>query len=151
MKVKFVSCVSGLSGKMEEYVMCIDKKTGAVWMREYVKPETTEHNHHVGSVAKNISLFKSAVSDGYLEDLKDYADRYNLATMGQPGKLTGYTSLLKMLYALKKAIPVVDLLTLTPQDVVDSDLPIKTVKEAIQNGILPFIQRNTTLDAWIVV
>ncbi|MDP8232921.1 MAG: hypothetical protein P9L91_09695 [Candidatus Zophobacter franzmannii] len=150
MKVKFVSCVSGISGKMEEFVFCVDKKTGVVWMREYVKPEITEHNHQIGSIAQNISLFKDTVSEGYLEDLKDYADRHNLATIGLPGKMNGYTALMKMLYALKRAMPDVDLLTLTPQEVIDSDLPIKTIREAIDNGILPFIQRYTTLDAWII-
>jgi hypothetical protein len=150
MKVKFVSCVSALSGKMEEFVMCIDKKSGTVWMREYVKPETTAHNHMVGSIAKNAGLFKEGVSTGYMDNLMDYADRYNLATLGQTGRVTGYTTLMKVLYALKKAIPGVDLLTLTPQDVIDSDLPIKSVREAIANGLLPFIQRYLDLDADII-
>jgi hypothetical protein len=90
------------------------------------------------------------VSEGYSYDLKDYADRYNLATLGYSGRVSCYTVLTRMMYALKVAVPDVDLKTITPQDVVDMDLPVKTVYEAIENGLLAPVKREQQLMSFII-
>jgi hypothetical protein len=145
MKAKFIKGISGLSGKLDEMVYCLDKKSGTVWVREYVKPEETEQNHKVGSAARNFGVFKSAVSPDYLNDLKDYADRYNLSTMGKCSRLNSFTALMKALYSLKILIPEVDLLTITPEEVVANEYPLRTVQEAIDYGLLPEIPRSSDL------
>ncbi len=146
MKAKFMKGFIGLSGKLDELVYCIEKKSGAVWTRDYVIPRKTAHNREIGSSGKNIGVFWKSVSEGYMDDLKDYADRYNLATIGYGGRISGYTALMRMLFTLKQAIPSLDLKTITPQDVVDMDLPIKSVWEAIQNGVIAPVKRGEQLD-----
>jgi hypothetical protein len=150
MKVKFIKGFSGLSGKMDELVLCIEKKSGACWVRDYVKPRETEHNHEVGNATRNMGVFKSAVSSGYFNNLKDYADRYNLHTLGISKRLNSFTTLMKALYILKDAVPEVDLLTITPEEVVANEYPLRTVKEAIEYGLLPSIPRCDDLDNFIL-
>jgi len=122
-------------------VYCQDKKTGVVWVREYVEPEITDHNHYIGSVSKNLGVFFKSVSVGYMQDLRDYADRYNLMTLGEAGRATAYALLYKMMYALKKEMPTIDLMTITPADVVADDLPVKTIRDAVESGLLPEVDR----------
>ena len=136
MKVKFSCPVKGLSGKKDELVFCYYKKSGVVIAREFVEQEITEHNHTIGSQAKNLSQFYHSVSTGYFEDLMSYADRYNLETIGNSSNYNGFTVLTKMMYSLKKNDPTVNLLTITPTDVVVNNLPITTIREAIDTGLL---------------
>jgi hypothetical protein len=57
---------------------------------------------------------------------------------------------MKALYILKDAVPEVDLLTITPEEVVANEYPLRTVKEAIEYGLLPSIPRCDDLDNFIL-
>ena len=139
-----------MSGRLDDLVFCVDKKTGVVWVRDYVVPERTEQNTRMGLTAKNLGVFKNTVSSGYFADLKDYSDRYNLSTLGESGRLNCFSALNKMMYALKRAYPSIDLTTITPQFVIDNDLPIKTIAEAVENKLLPAVKRYEELVNTIV-
>ncbi len=141
MKVKLAAWIKSMSGRLDDLVFCVDKKTGNVWVRDYVVPERTEQNTRMGLSAKNMAVFRQNINEEYYSDLEDYSDRYNLQSLGQSGRLNGYSVLNKMLYALKRAYPTIDLTTITPQFVVDHNLPIRTVAEAIEHGFLPPVPR----------
>ncbi len=150
MKVKLACWIKSVSGKLDDLVFCVDKKTETVWVRDYVVPELTEQNHLMGSIAKNLGLFRRDTSEGYFADLKDYSDRYNLSSLGQSGRMNCYAAHLKMMFALKKSTPEVDLLSITPQDVIDNDLPVKTIAEAVENKLLPSVTRFEELTNLII-
>jgi hypothetical protein len=150
MKITMMGLIRKLSGRMGDFIIYADKNSDAVWMREYTYPELTENNHYVGNVAKNLAEFKKSVSPDYLEDLENYADRYNLQSVGTSKKLNAYSTLLKMMHNLKREIPAVNLLTITPEIVVDADLPMKTISEAVESGLLPVVRRYQNLESFIV-
>jgi hypothetical protein len=56
-----------------------------------------------------------------------------------------------MLYRLRKAVPTVNLVTITPVDVVAGELPVRTVREAVEYGILPIVSRYEELDHPILI
>ena len=146
MKAKFAVWLKSLTGRLDDIVFCRDKKSDTVWVREYVTPELTTHNHYMGNVAKNLSQFKKLLSEGYLSDLRIYSDRYNLKTIDEKGRSSSFALLFKMMFALKRAVPNVDLETIIPMDVIDSDLPVKTIREAVEYGFLPIVTRYEELD-----
>ncbi len=150
MKIKLACWIKSVSGKLDDLVFCVDKKTGNVWVRDYVVPARTAQNTLMGLVSKNLAVYKQNVSAGYFSDLEDYSDKYNLATLGQPGRLNSASTLNKMMYALKRAYPAIDLVTITPQYVVDHSLPIRTIAEAIENNLLPQVPRYDELVHLIV-
>jgi hypothetical protein len=55
-----------------------------------------------------------------------------------------------MMHNLKREIPAVNLLTITPEIVVDADLPMKTISEAVESGLLPVVRRYQNLESFIV-
>jgi hypothetical protein len=150
MKVKYMKGFKALTGKLDEMVYCLEKKSGACWAREYVVPELTENNQNMASRSANLSNFYKAVSSGYLHDLKDYCDRYNLMTVGRGGRCNSSSLVIKMMYALKKEIPSLDLATITPAGVVAAELPVRSLCEAVENGILPIVSRYQELENWIL-
>lgn len=150
MKTKLNAAFNAMSGRLGRLVYCCDKDGNVSWVREYTEQTITEHNHYTGNVGKNLALFKGNVSSLYMGDLKNYADRYNLSDFRKGRYLNGYTILTKMMFALKKAGYPVDLLTVTPQDVIDNAFPVRTLKEAIENELLPRVARYDDLTYWIV-
>ncbi len=139
-----------LSGKHGKLVYCCDEDGNIMWVREFVMPEITDHNHYMGDVSKNIAVYKTHLNPEYIDDLKDYTDRYNLSHTHKCRPPSYASLLMKMMFKLKKDGYPVDLTTVTPEVVVDMDLPIRTVSEAVDNGLLPMIPRYEDLTHWIV-
>jgi hypothetical protein len=150
MKTKLNASFKAMSGRLGKLVYCCDKDGNVCWVREYSYPEITEHNHEIGDIGKNLGKYKKAVSTPYLTDLKDYIDRYRHSPNCTSGYINYASMLTKMMYALKKAGYPVDLYTVTPQVVVDNAFPVRTVKEAIENGLIPMVKRYDDLVNWIV-
>ena len=150
MKLSLLPFITGLSGRLGKLVFCIEKKSGACWSRIYVKPELTENNHEFGSASKNLSNIYHQASEGYIEDLRNYSDRYNLNSDKISRGLKAYTSFTKMMYALKRTHPAVDLRTLSLEEIMEEDLPVRSVKEAVDNELLPAVKRYEELNCSIV-
>ncbi len=150
MKLSLLPLLTGLSGRLGKLVFCIEKSSGACWTRYYVYPELTEHNHNIGSVGKNMSIIYHSANIGYIEDLKNYVDRYNLSGFGSNGRLRAFTCFTKMLYNLKKSHESVNLKTLTIEQIMNDDLPVRSIKEAIDNQLLPAVSRYQELNVLIV-
>ena len=150
MKVHLAKPFNAFSGKMEGLVYYVDKFTGKGYCRDYVVPERTNQNTNIGNTTKNLSVYYKSLSVGYVRDLKNYADRLNMMLIGHGTRVNGTSMNIKMMYLLKKALPVLDLSTITPQQVVDLELPIRTIREAVESGLIPMVARYEELDSWIV-
>jgi hypothetical protein len=70
--------------------------------------------------------------------------------IGHGTRVNGTAMNIKMMYLLKKAVPTINLMTITPQEVVDLELPIRTIREAVESGLIPYVARYEELDSWIV-
>ncbi len=136
MKVKLEVRPTGLSGKIGELVYCYDRRTGTIIARRYAYPKITEHNRKVGSASAN--LFKLNPSKGYKENLYFYVDRYNGLRENRNSRARSWVNIyLKMMYAMAKADPTLDLSTLTREEIQQRELPCLSLKRAIEAGLLP--------------
>ncbi len=141
MKVSVAKPFVGFSGKLSELVYYIDKFTGTMYCRDYVVPHKTINNTNLGNRTKNLSLFYAAASPGWVSDIKNYADRLNIIIMGHGTRLNGFSMLLKLMYILGHAIPDLDLRTVTIEEIIERGIPITTIREAVEAGIIPMVPR----------
>ncbi len=141
MKVKYMRPVDGFVGKLAKMVYYVDKITGAPLARAYVKPTMGENHYSMADRSSNIGKFYHSISQGYLTDLQNYSDRFNIMVLGHGTRVNSNSLLIKMLYSLKREVPSVNLVTITPQYAIDSGLPITTVRQAVEAGIIPIVPR----------
>ncbi len=141
MKVNLMKPFGAFSGKLDELVYYVDKFTGKGYARDYVVPKHSEQNTIIGNTTRHLSQYYKDLSPDYLCDLRNYADRLNVMLMGHGTRLNGPSMNMKLMYMLKKALPGIDLQTITPQEVFDNDLPVKTIKEAVETGLIPMVPR----------
>ncbi len=128
-----------VSGKSGELVYCYNRRTGGMYAREYVYPELNENNHKMGSVAKN--LFKIQPSDDFKYDCRTYAYLYANSRKNRGVKIWTWSNCyLHLMYAMAKAVPDVDLSTLTREEIYQRDLPCVSVKRAVEAGLLEAVE-----------
>lgn len=145
MKVKFTRGYPGISGKSDGIVYCYSRTTGLFYARRYVRPEITAANKRVGGIAKN--LFRIDPSPEYRNDLSLYLSRYNALRENRNRPVRSWTNLyLKLMYAMAKADPGIDLRTLDREEIILRDLPCLSLKRAVEAGILPAVQGYVSFD-----
>ncbi len=136
MKVKLEVRPTGLSGKVGDLVYCYYRREGMIIAREYTYPRITEHNKKVGSISSN--LFKLEPSDGYKSNFYTYVDRFNGLKENRSSRARSWTNIyLKMMYAMAKADPTIDLRTITREEIFERQLPCISLKKSIEAGLLP--------------
>jgi len=150
MKVSLSFPFLTLKGKRGKSVYYHTKNSYCVTMREYVIPEPTINNTNFANKSANIGAFYKQVSPGYLYDLATYARSYNLEYMDPNCYYQTYSIYVRMMYALARLVTTVDLSTITPAQVVTEALPIITVAQAIDAGLLPKVPDYEYLDHTLI-
>jgi len=137
MKVYFKYGLQGYSGYLDDAVFYYNPKIKLTLMRPYVYPELNHNNERTTSIMANLKLINP--SEGYKQNLRDYIMYYNDSKEYGHKPLSAWnTAWLKMLFAMQEAMPdVVNLQTLSREQIYDMNLPCKTVKAAIEAGLLP--------------
>jgi hypothetical protein len=141
MKVKFKYGIRTYSGTIDEMVYGSYRDDKLCIGREYVYPTLTEQNTLLGNIAKNIPTLYAAASTDWKDDLKLYATR-NCRENVPKDKVcpTAYAVFIKLMYAWQDDDPEhVDLATVTPEDIPTLGAKFDTVKDAIDNELLPEI------------
>ncbi len=145
MKVHYKKSLCGYSGTSDDAVYYYHSRLQLSLVREYVKPRESNPNRRIKAVMANLKLI--APSAGYKQNLKDYLIRYNAMKENQNKLMLTWNNLwLKMLNALEKANPAVDLTTLSRAQIYTEDLPCKSVKTAVEAGLLPAVQNYQNLN-----
>ena len=145
MRVYFTYPITTLSGKRDETVFSSYNENTACVAREYVIPEYTDQNERVGNIATNLGNVYNSFDNDYLEDLRTYSHRANIAAPFGDYPVNFYANYSRMWWAVSKDDPTVDLKTVTFADIALLDIGIKTVKEAIDSGFLPPIAQYADL------
>lgn len=137
MKVQLEPYLWQLSGKRGDLVYCCNREQGGMYARRYVYPRLGEHNHRMGSATARIHALQP--SEAYRLDLKDYL--WQLCREHRYCRVRSWSGLyVKLMYALAKADPTVDLGTLSREEIYARDLPCRTVKRAVEAGLLPEVR-----------
>ena len=139
MKVHFKYGLKGYSGNVDEAIYYYNPKSKLTLMRPYVYPKLNHNNERTTNIMANLKLINPSL--GYRQNLRDYIMFYNESKDFGHKPLVGWnTAWLKLMFALQKAMPeTVDLKTITREQIIDDDLPCKTVKAAIEAGLLPIM------------
>ncbi len=144
MKVKTDIGVRGMNGKMGKLVYYTLPNCDFTIGRS--KPEhfteAVQHNDY-RLVAQNLRNIKPSAE--FKNDFKVYATLYKDLPEAQKSVSSWYNLYISMLWTMQKA-GMVNLKTLTRQQIYDNDLPCKSVKSAVQAGLLPPVLNYTTLD-----
>lgn len=137
MKVYMKRNFAGYTGTSDDAVYYYNPKLKLCLMRQYVYPKLNHNNERTANVMSNLK--KLNPSAGYRQDLCDYVMYYNDSKeYGHKPFVSWNNAWLRMMFALQKALPeTVNLKTLTKTQIYDQNLPCKTVKDAINFGLLP--------------
>jgi len=137
MKVTFKWGLTGYSGTVDDAIYYYNPKLKLCLMRDYVYPTLNHNNERTTSIMANLKLINP--SRAYRINLMDYITYYNESKeYGHKPMNAWNNAWLKMMFAMQKAMPeVVDLKTLTREQIYDQNLPCKTLKDAIDSGLLP--------------
>jgi hypothetical protein len=145
MKVKMQYGMPPFSGQAGELVYCYNKRTGRMYARRYEYPTLTENHHKMGGVAKN--LFKIKPSDDFKFDCRTYAYLYATSRKNNGVLIWTWSNcFMHLMYALAKAMPEIDLSTLTREQIYQQDLPCISIKRAVEAGLLEKVDNYQRLD-----
>ncbi len=141
MKVKFKYGIQTYSGTIDEMVYGSYRDDKLCIGREYVYPTLNANNALLGTVGSNLRDLWLSASQDYRDDFKTYAQRN--ATQNVPKTEwppNSYALFIKAMYAWQDANPeTVDLASVNDEDVDTLGATINTVKNCIDNGMLPAI------------
>ncbi len=138
MKATFKSYMHGYTGKLDGIVYYYHPIKQICMGRRYVKPQESTANIRLRAVMANLKLLQP--SEGYINDIKHYIFRYNDKQPSKKNLLISWNNLfVKLMFAMVKANPNVDLATLSREQVFAQDLPCQSVKKAVDAGLLPAV------------
>jgi hypothetical protein len=130
MKVLFKNMLKAYSGQCDGLVYYYNSRLNRVICRRHVIPKATPQNARMKAVSARLQALN--ISEEYITDLKYYA-----AMARERGTHLNWRNVyMKLMYALQRLYGI-DLSTITREQVVSQDLPCKSVKRAIEAGLLP--------------
>jgi hypothetical protein len=140
MKVKFKGSIRGMRGinRKEDLVYCNYNKGQLNVVRTLPKREATEQNVAFGKITTNLHNLYITISPEYKRNMSIYA----IFLSQLPGvfrKPSGYALFIRMMWALRNRYPEIDLETITREDILNNEYPIRSVVEAMQSGVLTHI------------
>jgi hypothetical protein len=142
MKVNMMKPFRSFSGTMDELVYSAFNEGYICFSRDYVIPAATAQNETVGDIATNLGVVYDSFDSGWIDDLKTYTRRYGNDVLGKKKRHPAFYALYsKMWWAVNKDDPTIDLKTVTFADISLIGISIQTVKEAIDYGYLPKVNK----------
>jgi hypothetical protein len=136
MKVMFKHLIAGYTGKMDDAVIYYNKYLNKVIIRKIGNIKLGAHHHTFKAITQNI--YGLMPSQAYKDDLYRYAYELRKQKAHRYEGLIVWNNLYsKIMFAMAKANPLIDLKTITRQQIETDNLPCRTVKQAIEAGLLP--------------
>ena len=136
--------IKGFSGKLDGAIYYYHPRLKRTLMRKAPEMPIQPQNIVHGNIARNIKALDP--SEGYRSDFKTYLS----ALRDFDDNVTypsWYSLYVKMLWAMQAQQPdVVDLKTITKQQVYQNNLPCVSVKNAVEAGLLPVVNGYQYLD-----
>lgn len=144
MKVSFKYGIAYFSGTVDQAVYAPTAKKLGSYMRKYVIPRYTANNEEMGKVLKNIRSIWADVTSAYKAELKLYAAQHFVQLTPENDAwarpLSNFSWFIRLLWILKEENSgVIDLKTLTLNDIKTLWPEINSVANACENGFLPIV------------
>ena len=156
MKEFFKNMLQAYRGKCDGLVYYYNPRLNRMVARPHVKRRETEQNRLFAAIGANLKLIQP--SEGFKRDLADYCDKYNRKARNYTRPLNNwYNAFTKMMWALAKTHSLegltppeagtpIDLRTLSRADIESNDLPCRSVKRAVEAGLLEPVPGYELLD-----
>lgn len=144
MKAKTKYGLAGYTGNVDDMIFYTLPNSDVLIGRR--RPRSfNQSSHHAGyrEIAQNIK--KIQPSDAFKNDFKVYTSLYKDLPEAKKSVSGWYNLYISMLWTMQKA-GMADLKTLTRQQIYDNNLPCKSVKSAVQAGLLPAVLNYQALD-----
>jgi len=127
-------------GKLDDLIYYVDKATGQTLGRKAFT--FTDHPGQPAFRSAQQQIYALHPSKDYQLNLIDYIRAYNNLPQNRYQPLRTWSNAFnKLMYALQKKLPgQVDLQTITRSQIIQQNLPCRTVKAAIQAGLLPEVK-----------
>lgn len=138
MRVYISKGINGYSGTLDGAVYYYHPKLKLCLMRKYVVPDNKPNTDRTKAIMANLKLIQP--TPAYKVNFKDYLYAYNdLKEYRDRPVLSWYNLYIRMLFKMQEQYPSVSLLTLSREQIYSDDLPCKTVKAAVEAGLLPVV------------
>lgn len=135
MKAVFKNMLMGYSGKCDGIVYYYSPKHRVIIARRRSSQRSSSQNR-MAEVARQLRALN--VSEGYKADLKRYSAQYKQERNDY--SLNTWTNVLnKLFWALAREFEL-DLRSLSREDIFREDYPVKSVKDAVEAGLLPKVK-----------
>ena len=148
MKPKVKMNIPKLDGNEEKYVTYYNSHLDKYISRRKVIPKPTINNElmkEIFNFAKRIGI-----SEEYKEDCRKYIQRYNRKNRSLGKVMSTWPNVfLKIMRALLKEYPNLDLKKLTKEEIIKKNLPCKSIASAIEAGYLKKVRDWQQLNALI--
>ncbi|PKN72728.1 MAG: hypothetical protein CVU50_06215 [Candidatus Cloacimonetes bacterium HGW-Cloacimonetes-3] len=140
MKATRANLLGEFTGKLDGLIYYRSRQTGKLYARK--QWEFRNHPQHPRFRNVQQAIFALKPSQEYIQNLKDYLWLYNKLPENDMRGVHAWTNLFnKMMYAMQKAMPeTVDLSTITRRQIVEQNLPCRSLKTAIEAGLLPLVK-----------
>lgn len=135
MKAKLKVLLPGFTGNMDDVVVYYNSKLNKYIARKKVKPKFTPDH----SLTQQMHAFRRriSVSEDYIDDCREYIRLFNQKFRRQGRAMSTWPNVyMKIMRALKAQYPELDFGTLTREDVLERNLPCRTVASAVEAGYL---------------
>lgn len=145
MKASIKVLLPGFTGNMDDVVIYYNAQLNKYIARRKVMPKFTPSNE----IVKDINAFRRRinVSEAYLDDCREYIKLYNRKFRRQGRAMSTWPNVyMKIMRALKKQYPEIDFMALTREDVIERNLPCRTVAAAVEAGYLEKVPGFEKLD-----
>lgn len=149
MKIMFKNLVAAYTGKVDDIVIYYSRQANRCIARRLPKRKETTQNVAFRIIQNNLRRIEP--SQGYKDDLSTYREQYcktpRFKNRTLPNWMNAYTMLF---YEMQRRMPgQVDLTTITRQQIMDEDLPCRSVASAVQAGLLPEVKGSQLLTSLI--
>ena len=148
MKVYFKNMLQAYRGTCDGLVYYYNPRLQRILVRPHVKPRPSAQTRRFAAIARNLKAL--APSEAFKTDLAVYTDIYNrrLGSRRRPEKILSnwYNAFMVMMYALPQAETYIDLEAITRAQIEANDLPCRSVKRAVEAGLLEPVPGYELLD-----
>ena len=138
MKPTFKNMIQGYSGKCDGLVYYYNHKLRRTICRVHVVGRATEQQGKMKAVSQNLKALN--VSEGYRQDLKIYTCLYS--TYYRKGMINLYgwfNAYVMIMWTMAKQMDI-NIATLTREQIENDNLPCRTVKQAVEAGLIPLVR-----------
>jgi len=141
MKTRYKYNIKAMTGRMDDRVYYYHPGLDCILSRKYVKQQPNAQAQRYKIIMANLKTLNPSAA--YIRNFKDYAILYNkLCSNRNKAECNWRNLFIKMMFAMAKANPDIDLATLSREQIHENNLPCITVKAAIEAGLLPNVRNS---------